>query len=377
MWNSSVGPIQIGIPPETLKTSVNLGKTVPQIFVLPEQLLFGDNNLAETEFPIYWNYFVKGAFKNPENKSVLIGSVDQLERMKVLFKESLYGPDEIFVNEEIDPIRKQEGYHIKLKEEMLSFAIKGFYFFPCFFLTFTGLFDFFLLIFLDILVKGEFASVDEFCTFLPLINGSTTFEKEDQNKTKVKISIETKEGAFFQFYENDAHKASLHFDLPSRFPQKELPPILSNPSLFDPPTFGVTFLGTSHGFDPKGNTTGFIVWINGRGILVDPPVQTTGYLRENRIPTGVVKDVILTHCHSDHDGGVLKKILDGEKITLYTTKTVHGSYQNKIKAVVGRSLSDFYEFVPVPIGRKIEILGALCEFDYSFHSKFLKSLQAA
>ena len=36
------------------------------------------------------------------------------------------------------------------------------------------------------------------------------------------------------------------------------------PSQFDPPTFGVTVLGSSHGFDPKGNTSGYIVWINGR-----------------------------------------------------------------------------------------------------------------
>ena len=36
------------------------------------------------------------------------------------------------------------------------------------------------------------------------------------------------------------------------------------PNKFDPPNFGVTVLGSSHGFDPKGNTSGYIVWINGR-----------------------------------------------------------------------------------------------------------------
>lgn len=33
---------------------------------------------------------------------------------------------------------------------------------------------------------------------------------------------------------------------------------------FEPPAFGVTILGCSHGFDPKGSTTGFILWINKR-----------------------------------------------------------------------------------------------------------------
>jgi hypothetical protein len=27
----------------------------------------------------------------------------------------------------------------------------------------------------------------------------------------------------------------------------------------------------SHGFDPKGSTSGYIFWVNGRGIMVDPP----------------------------------------------------------------------------------------------------------
>ena len=33
---------------------------------------------------------------------------------------------------------------------------------------------------------------------------------------------------------------------------------------FDFPIFGVTILGNSHGFDPKGTTSGYILWINGR-----------------------------------------------------------------------------------------------------------------
>ena len=36
------------------------------------------------------------------------------------------------------------------------------------------------------------------------------------------------------------------------------------PTLFIPPEFGVTVLGSSHGFDPKGSTSGYIFWINGR-----------------------------------------------------------------------------------------------------------------
>jgi len=37
----------------------------------------------------------------------------------------------------------------------------------------------------------------------------------------------------------------------------------------------VTILGSSHGFDPHGDTSGYVVWVNGKGIMVDPPPFTT------------------------------------------------------------------------------------------------------
>ena len=36
------------------------------------------------------------------------------------------------------------------------------------------------------------------------------------------------------------------------------------PIKFEPPVFGLTVLGCSHGFDPKGSNSGYIIWINGR-----------------------------------------------------------------------------------------------------------------
>ena len=54
--------------------------------------------------------------------------------------------------------------------------------------------------------------------------------------------------------------------------------------VFKPPSFGVTMLGTSHGFDPHGSTTGMVVWISGRGVMVDPPPNTYLHLRRNHVP---------------------------------------------------------------------------------------------
>lgn len=45
----------------------------------------------------------------------------------------------------------------------------------------------------------------------------------------------------------------------------------TSPMGFTPPHFGVTVLGASHGFDASGSTTGYILWVNQRGIMIDPP----------------------------------------------------------------------------------------------------------
>jgi ribonuclease BN (tRNA processing enzyme) len=62
-------------------------------------------------------------------------------------------------------------------------------------------------------------------------------------------------------------------------------------------------LGNSHGFDHCGSTSGFIIWINKKGIMVDPPPFTSKALRKMDIPPNLIDKIILTHCHSDHDAG--------------------------------------------------------------------------
>ena len=78
---------------------------------------------------------------------------------------------------------------------------------------------------------------------------------------------------------------------------------MSNYAHFEPPRFGVTILGSSHGFDPKGETSGYIIWVNGRGIMVDPPPFMTYKLYNQGIPSYLIESVILSHAHGDHDAG--------------------------------------------------------------------------
>lgn len=79
---------------------------------------------------------------------------------------------------------------------------------------------------------------------------------------------------------------------------------------FKPPIFGVTMLGSSHGFDIGGSTSGFILWINRKGIMIDPPPFSSKALRQRGIPPNLIQKIIITHCHADHDSGAFHKIIE-------------------------------------------------------------------
>ena len=63
-------------------------------------------------------------------------------------------------------------------------------------------------------------------------------------------------------------------------------------STFHPPSFGVTVLGNSHGFDKNGTTSGYVLWVNGRGIMVDPPPYSNATLEREGIRFVVSLEVL-------------------------------------------------------------------------------------
>lgn len=58
---SSIGNIQYGMPPDTVKDSLNIGLDVPRYFIIPTERFDTRYGLscAEFEFPAYFNFFIK------------------------------------------------------------------------------------------------------------------------------------------------------------------------------------------------------------------------------------------------------------------------------------------------------------------------------
>lgn len=86
--STKIGNIQIGMPPETIKDCMIQSIDVAAIFVVPSRHYSKDTfiNVAEFEFPAYFNFFVK------RRKIRLICTKEQEEKIRIIFQETLLGP---------------------------------------------------------------------------------------------------------------------------------------------------------------------------------------------------------------------------------------------------------------------------------------------
>lgn len=200
-----------------------------------------------------------------------------------------------------------------------------------------------------------------------------TNDTQFPKKVEVEVEIERREGVFL-VRQNGIELTRFHEEIKIN---KEAYPMFQNiePQInqkrFVPPEFGFTTLGNSHGFDASGATSGFIVWVEGKGIMVDPPPFSSSILQKEGIHPSLIEKIILTHCHADHDSGAFHKILEAQPVELLSTETILRSFLRKYSAITGAPLENVNKLVmfrPVKIGHRIRIHQADFNFFYSFHS---------
>ena len=152
---------------------------------------------------------------------------------------------------------------------------------------------------------------------------------------------------------------------------KTMIPKTMNPPTFYPPSFGVTVLGNSHGFDASGSVSGYVLWINGRGVMIDPPPYSSATLEREGIRPRTIVGIILTHCHADHDAGAFQKVLTGSPVVVITTPTIYKSFIRKYAALSNLSpalLRHSHRHKPAIIGTPLRFQGATFHFTYTLHS---------
>ncbi|MEM7179748.1 MAG: cyclic nucleotide-binding domain-containing protein [Spirochaetota bacterium] len=320
--DTSVGYIQFGSPPETIKDTMKMEKSTPLTFVVPNKFFHIDKGIstAELEFPLYFNFFLR------QKRTKIVCTEKQVEQLKVVLEESVFGPKNINLENEFIYGKDTYGFP-DMRAEIDHFA---------------GM--------------KQMEDLVEFVTF-----------QDNEVTIDETIKIKKNPGGDFVVVEGDKETAvpgevgfNIKYDIGVR---------LKEP--FQAPLLGITCLGPSHGFDPNDNTSGFIVWLNHKGVMVDPPVNSTEWLRESNVNPKLINHVILTHCHADHDAGTFQKILEESKITIHATPTVFESFLRKyctLTEIPKEEIVKLFHFQPIIIGKPVYINGARFNFFYSLHS---------
>ncbi|EMK12603.1 cyclic nucleotide-binding domain protein [Leptospira kirschneri serovar Bim str. 1051] len=320
--DTSEGYLQIGSPPETIKDTMGLEKKSPLVFILPNKFFHVEKGIstAELEFPIYYNFFLR------QKKTFIVCTEEQRTQLITVLKESLMGPDNINLKSEYLNGEQSFGFP-DMKAEMAYFR------------GYKGLDDVVDFKVFDAENKVYYGNV----IIGKLQNGDFLIQDGER-----KIEVPGEVGF------------NIKYDIGERPTEP-----------FQAPLLAITCLGPSHGFDPEDNTSGFIIWLNHQGIMVDPPVNSTEWLRQSNVNPKLINHVILTHCHADHDAGTFQKILEENKITIHATETVMDSFLRKYSALTKipkKELQELFHFQPIIIGKATMINGGEFNFHYALHS---------
>ncbi len=315
--------LQFGAYPETIKDTMGRPHGVPSTFLLPEKLFDVRRGVsrAEIEFPLYYNFYLRG------QKTKLICRRRQLRPILQVIREAVFGPRNFDLNRDYP-----EGAELPdLSAELAYFKA-------------------------DEQRPGGRLRIRDFVEICPL---------DDNDEVVLQgISLRRVGTDRIEFRRGDLSQELEFRTAPA------LPPLAGTSRRYRPPFFGVTVIGSGHGFDPNSDTSGFVVWVNGRGILVDPPVDTTRWMLLHGVDSRLIDDLVLTHCHADHDAGTLQKLLQEGRVRLHSTHTVIESFVRKYRGVLALTSAQvraLFDFNPVVIGSSVNIAGARFLFRYNFH----------
>ncbi len=329
VFGTGADRIQFAAPPETIKDTMKLADGVPSHFMIPPHMFDIQRgiSLADMEFPVYYNFFQGG------NKTAVICTVEQKKRLQNILKEALFGP------ESLDVIR---DYSSQFAPEMIPDLTNEIKYFR----------------------KHPFIENHQM-TLSDLVQ----FKVFKDNQIEIgSFKIRRQSDGCYSVVDCDGNHLTL--DQTSIFAGERKEPEV-NYYAFRQPVYGVTILGAGDGFNPDSTTSGMIVWVNRRGIIVDPPVNTTEELAKLGVSPKLIDGVILTHCHSDHDAGTIQLLMQEGRLNLYTTQTIFKGFLRKISSLTcieKEHLRKMVVFHPVKVGNPERIGGAVFHFQYNLHS---------
>ena len=318
--------VQVGSLSQTAKNILREGIKGEYLFILPKHLFEGRINYIDVEFIVYLNFFVLHGMRTR-----IAGMATQKEALERLLTLTIYG---IFNPQAVEPpsfAALQRTYGVP---DLETFAFLR----MCYERYSTRR---------DAHPTGAILGIDAYVDFIVL--------NEEEQPTPIPIKTPDEHGTpshagivrvvphrsgSFDVRITQANGRSTAKDLTVRPPARvvgSVPEAFCHAIQFatDRPRFGVTPLGTSHGFDPAGDLTSFVLWINGKGILIDPSPEALGYLEYIGVAQTDLLYVFLTHVHADHDGGLIEKLLSDSRTTIIASEVVFQLFVKKAQFVTG------------------------------------------
>jgi len=315
------------------------------VFVLPPQLFVNNRAYGEMEFLIYFNAFVKGSLFNPNvPKPQVVGTKEQLEALREYLSHTLFGPD--LSDPAVYPwLSEKDRNFLKAMHNHYAIRSKDGKIIP---------------------VEGYLEMIpfeernDQARVVIPAENQMTAgvinirrVRAEDGEIAGYKVT-QTKDGA-----DKDLGQLPVRYDLPE--PKHYPVPAQAAAQIQQMRDgFARTWIGTSTGFDPQGDTTSMILWLEGLGIWVDPSHEGLHYMKELGLGEADVPYVLLTHAHQDHDGGVLKRILMGKRVRLIASRVVYEEFMRKAELLlkfIDKKLDPhaLVDWVPLDPGKPLKL----------------------
>lgn len=316
--------VQVGSISQTTKNILREGIKGDYLFILPKNLFEGKTNYADIEFIVYLNFFVRKGMRTR-----IAGTARQKEVLERLLNLTIFG---LF--------SPQAAEQPSFEQLHMIYGVPD-----------RATFEFFRMVYEKYSIRRDFdpnapiLGIGNYVDFVVLNEeGRSTMipvHKMDHGKSfSGMVQVVAQNNGIFDVSISQSNgnptKKQLEVTPPSKVVET-IPGELCRAIRFatDRPRFGITPLGTSHGFDPTGDLTSFVIWINGKGILVDPSPEALAYLDQIGVAPADLPYAFLTHVHADHDGGLIEKLLSGSRTTAIASDVVFRAFVEKGKLVTG------------------------------------------
>src|SRR5215471_18602375 len=337
--------VQLGSLSRTTKDLLREGLQGDQLFILPASLFEGKTNYADIEFLVYLNFFLR-----QKMRTRIVGTSRQRQVLHRLLTLTLFGLFEPTAPEppsfeklaEAYGVRSRETYHFLRTAHELYGTRR------------------------DDSPDSPLLGIDDYVDFI-ILDGEVTVIPLPSAEVRV---APAERGFEVRIVQPDGRSSEKQLEVgtPPRL-LRRIPPEFREAIQFasDRPRFGVTPLGTSHGFDANGDCTSFVIWLDSKGILVDPSSEALAYLDQIGVAPQDVPYVFLTHIHADHDAGLVEKLMSGSQTRVIASDPVFHAFIEKARLVTGRDFEreGLVRHVAANPGRRvrIEVAGEVAHLD--------------